>query len=61
MTPATILLLLPAVLLAIAGVLLLSQATTGVGVLCLALFFAVCARIAQAGAHHKALLQQLQR
>ena len=45
-------LILGGILAAIAGLLFMSQATTGVGLLAAACFVAILARIAQAAKHH---------
>jgi len=50
-----ILLVLLALLIGPAGFMLLSNATTGVGVIALACLFAILARIAQAAEQHKEL------
>jgi zinc-ribbon domain len=55
----SILLLGLAFLLLPVGLLFISQATFGVGVLIVACLLAIAARIAQAGAHHKALMYEL--
>lgn len=47
--------ILAAILAASVGIFLLSEATMGVGILALACFFGILARIAQADAHHKKL------
>lgn len=53
------------VLLLIAGLVLfvglgsLSQATSGVGVIAAACFMGICARVLQAGAHHKAIMVKM--
>ena len=43
-----------------AGVLMLSQATQGVGAIAAGLFFAVVARIVQSRAQHSEVLEKLQ-
>ncbi|HOW74733.1 MAG TPA: hypothetical protein P5102_00825 [Candidatus Competibacteraceae bacterium] len=40
-------------LIVIVGTLFLSQATIGVGIICIGCFIGILARIAQASAHHK--------
>jgi len=50
-----------AVLFMLGGALSLTNATLGVGSICAACLFAIFARIAQAGAHHRAVLAALQR
>ena len=50
-----------AVLVGLAGLLFLSNATTGVGVICFACLFAIFARIAQAEEQHKELKRLLDR
>ncbi len=49
-----------ALLLAIAGALTLSEATTGVGLLCGACLLGILARLAQASTHHRQLLRALE-
>ena len=39
------------------GALSLSQATLGVGAIAIGCFLAICARLAQAEVHHRALLK----
>ena len=51
------LLLLGAVLLAAAGLLFMSNATSGVGLITFGCLLAVWARILQAGAHHKDVMR----
>lgn len=58
-SPAAMLLIIIAALVAAFGVLGLSQATAGVGVLTIAVLLMIAARIAQASAHHKAVMKQL--
>jgi hypothetical protein len=52
-----IVLLVLAVLGGLLGLLFLSQATTGVGLMTVACLLAICARIAQAGTHHTAMMR----
>jgi hypothetical protein len=54
-------LVLASIALALYGADRLTQATLGVGVICLAVFVAVIARIAQAADHHAALRILLER
>jgi hypothetical protein len=49
-------LLIIATFAACIGSLALTQATAGVGGICVGCFLAICARIAQASAHHKQLM-----
>jgi hypothetical protein len=56
---AIILMVISCVVAAI-GLVSLSQATAGVGGISIAVLLAVFARIAQASAHHKAVLRTLQ-
>ncbi len=44
----------------IAGALTLSEATTGVGLLCGACLLGILARLAQASTHHRQLLRALE-
>jgi hypothetical protein len=57
----TILLILAAFGVAAIGLLFLSNATSGVGILSLACLLAICARIAQASAHHRELWTAIER
>ena len=50
----TVLLVLCSVLIVALGGLLLSQATTGVGVICIGIALAIWARLAQAAEHYRA-------
>jgi len=54
-------LIILALLVGAAGVLSLTKATLGVGLLALACLLAIFARIAQASAHHDKLVQALER
>ena len=58
MSAGAILFTLLAVLLAMFGAASLSQATAGVGVLCLALLLAIFARMAQAAGHHREMMNR---
>jgi hypothetical protein len=60
-TMGTLLLVIVACIIAALGLALTSQATTGVGVMCGSVLLAIFARIAQAAAHHKAVMRQLGR
>lgn len=54
------LLLLAALVSAGAGVLFLSNATSGVGLICVGCLFGVWARILQAGVHHREVIEALE-
>jgi hypothetical protein len=51
--------LLVAGLLLLAGIGSLSQATAGTGMIAAACFIGICARVLQAGAHHKAMMGKM--
>lgn len=53
------LLVVVAVIVAVAGASVLTPATQGVGVVCLACLVAILARIKQAGAHQEELLKRM--
>jgi len=52
MPSSTMLLLLFGAIAMVGGIMLLTQATMGVGLICIGCFLAVWGRILQAGAHH---------
>ncbi len=54
------LLILVAILTAVGGLLFLSQATTGVGIIGIACLLAIFARLAQASDQHKKAMQTLE-
>lgn len=56
-----VVLLILALLFVFGGALSLSNATAGVGVVAMGCFLAICARIAQAGTQHAALLRAVER
>lgn len=55
-----VLFVLLSVLAAMAGLLFLSEATTGVGIIGLACYFGILARIGQADAQHKKLMAAIE-
>jgi hypothetical protein len=55
----TVMLVGLALLISVLGGLLLSQATTGGGLLCAAFFLGILARIAQASEHHQEICELL--
>jgi ABC-type enterochelin transport system permease subunit len=55
-----IVLIVIAILTAIAGALMLTQATMGVGVIAFGIFLAALARVVQAERHHSQLLNRLE-
>ena len=57
----TVLLVVLSVIFTLVGLVNLSQATLGVGVMCLAIALGIWARINQAGEHHRKALAELER
>src|SRR6476659_7744350 len=58
--PSSAVLLIVGALIATAvGFISLAQATMGVGILCVGCVLVMCARIAQAGQHHREVIQRL--
>jgi len=55
-----IVLIVIAILTAIAGALMLTQATMGVGVIAFGIFLVALARVVQAERHHSQLLNRLE-